>query len=210
MGRGLLADAGGGLRAWPTIRDGHGDAIRAGRLDLRSLSIGLAGWHRGRAHRRGRVGAGRAASAAHAGPRSGVCGASGRRLLRCSRCAEPPGTAARQRSGARGRDGVGAGGLDGTARVRAVGGRLRALGADRRTAAMPRFRCARHRPRTAASVHTCPSRSIGPDAPHRPVPLDGGRVCASASGVRSIRRHADAVARGREARAGWPGDAARG
>ena len=63
-------------------------------------------------------------------------------------------------------------------------------------------------PCAAASVHTRPSRSIGPGAPHRPVPLDGGRVCARASGVRSIRRHAAAVARDREARAGWPGDAA--
>ena len=70
MGRGLLADAGGGLRAWPTIRDGHGDAIRAGRLDRRGLSTGLAGRHRGRAHRRGRVSAGRAASAARARPGS--------------------------------------------------------------------------------------------------------------------------------------------
>ena len=66
--------------------------------------------------------------------------------------------------------------------VSAVGGRLRALVADRRTAAMPRFRCARRRPRAAASVHTRPSRSIGPDSPHRPVPLDGGRVRASACG----------------------------
>ncbi len=66
------------------------------------------------------------------------------------------------------------------------------------------------RSRPAASVHTCPSRFIGPDAPHRPVPLDGGRVCARASGVRSIRRDADAVARGREAQAEWPADSALG
>ena len=48
--------------------DGHGDAVRAGRLDLRSLSIGLAGRHRGRAHRHRRVGGGRAASGAPRSP----------------------------------------------------------------------------------------------------------------------------------------------
>ena len=48
----VLADAGGGLRARSTIRDGHGDAILARRLDLRSVSIGLTGRYRGRARRR--------------------------------------------------------------------------------------------------------------------------------------------------------------
>ncbi len=64
-------------------------------------------------------------------------------------------------------------------------------------------------PAPQTSVHTWPSRFIGPDPPHRRVPFDGGRVCASASGIRSIRRHADVVARGCEARAGWPAEGAR-
>ena len=46
-----------------------------------AFRVAYAGRHRGRAHRRGRVGAGRAASAAHARPRSRVCVAAWRRLL---------------------------------------------------------------------------------------------------------------------------------
>ena len=89
--------------------------------------------------------------------------------------------AADQRPGARGRDGGGSRGIDGAARVGAVGGRIRALVADRRAAANRGFLRASHRPGAATSIDARPPRVVRADPPDRPVPGDGDRVRAGAS-----------------------------